>query len=144
MGEKEIEYMEHNIPYNGSMECPGAGDGVYCYADIKISDSNIQVKPDLDGEERILDVEVELQVNIKAVAVEDLRIIDDAYCPRKDIIIKKEKMPYQRLVNKLKEVITLNQVINIDADLPDIDYIYNVEVRPKIEDIQLFEDKIVS
>lgn len=142
MGEKEIEYMEHNIPYNGSMECPGAGDGVYCYADIKISDSNIQVKPDLDGEERILDVEVELQVNIKAVAVEDLRIIDDAYCPRKDIIIKKEKMPYQRLVNKLKEVITLNQVINIDADLPDIDYIYNVEVRPKIEDIQLFEDKI--
>ncbi|HOQ17276.1 MAG: DUF3794 domain-containing protein [Epulopiscium sp.] len=144
MGEKEIEYMEHSIPYNGSIDCPGAGseEGIYCYVDIKVSNYHVQVKPDLDGEERILDIEVELQVNVRVISVENLKIIDDAYCPGKEILIRKEKIPYQRLVNKLKEVITLNEVINIDSDLPDINYIYNVEVRPKIEEIQLFEDKI--
>lgn len=142
MGEKEIECIENNIPYNGTIECQGAGEKTYCYVDIKISNQDVQIKPDLDGEERILEIEVELQVNIKVISMEEIQIIDDAYCPRKEIQLKKESIPYQRLLNKSKEGITLSERIAIDSDAPDIDYIYNIEVKPKIEEVHLFEDKV--
>ncbi|WP_058485858.1 DUF3794 and LysM peptidoglycan-binding domain-containing protein [Defluviitalea phaphyphila] len=142
MTENQMDYMEHQIPFNGTIECPGAKEGMFCNIDIKMINEYIQVRPDLDGEERILDVEVVLLVNAKAISMEEVQIIDDAYCPGKNIKLEKKKLLYKKILNKNRENILLNENISLDSDALDIDYIYNVKVKPNIEEIKLMENKI--
>jgi LysM repeat protein len=143
MGESEMDYMEHQIPFNGSIECPGTEEGMHCNTDIKMTKQYIQIRPDLDGEERILDVEVVLLVNIKVISMEEIQIIEDAYCPGKEIKLNKVKLPYQKMINKNKESILLKEVMSLDSEAPDIYYIYNLQAKPKIEEIRLMDDKMM-
>ncbi|NLM12132.1 MAG: DUF3794 domain-containing protein [Epulopiscium sp.] len=143
MGEHEMDYMEHQIPFNGTIECPGAQEGMYCNTDIKILNQYVQIRPDLDGEERILEIEVVLFANIKIISMEEIQIIDDAYCPGKEIKLKKERIPYQKLLNKKREGVTLKEVLNLDANAPNIAYVYNIQAKPHIEEVRLLDDKMM-
>lgn len=141
MAENEMDYMEHQIPFNGTIECSGAEEGMYCNTDIKMLSQYVQIRPDLDGEERILEVEVILLVNVKLISMEEIQVIDDAYCPGKEIKLKKQKLPYQRLLNKNRESILLKEAMSLDPDAPNIAYLYNVQGNPKIEEVRLIDDK---
>ncbi|NLK22025.1 MAG: DUF3794 domain-containing protein [Epulopiscium sp.] len=142
MGENEIECIDHKIPYNGTIECPGASEGMHCNTDIKVLNQYIQIRPDLDGEERILEVELVILISIRLISAEKIEVIDDAYCPGKEIKINKQKLPYQRLINKDRESIVLEESLTLDSDAPNIAEIYNIYAKPKIEDIRLMDDKI--
>ncbi|NLK98308.1 DUF3794 and LysM peptidoglycan-binding domain-containing protein [Defluviitalea saccharophila] len=143
MAENEMDYMEHQIPFNGTIECPGAEEGMHCNTDIKILNQYIQIRPDLDGEERVLEIEAVLLVHIKIISMEEIQIIDDAYCPGKEIKLKKERIPYQKLLNKKRDSVTLKEVLNLDANAPNLAYVYNIQAKPHVEEVRLLDDKMM-
>lgn len=46
---------------------------------------DVDVKPDFDGEDRVICVEMVLDLNIKAYEEKQVSIIDDMYSPTKNI-----------------------------------------------------------
>ncbi|NLP45615.1 MAG: DUF3794 domain-containing protein [Epulopiscium sp.] len=141
--EVPVHFIEYEIPFNGILECPGVTEDMYYQLDLDILEKYIQVKPDLDGEERVLDIEVVVGTKAKVRATETIQVIDDVYCPGKKVNIKREPMEYQKIICKNKTQSVLKESISLPSSIPQVKEVYYATGIPKVEDIQLVEDKVV-
>lgn len=142
--EMPVQFIEYEIPFNGVLECAGVTEDMYTEVDVDIVEKYIQVKPDLDGEERVLEIEVVVGAKVKITSTETLQIIDDAYCPGKKILIKREPVEYQKVICQNKSQSVLKEAIQIRNEIPSIKEVYYVTGTPKVEEIKIVEDKVVA
>jgi hypothetical protein len=143
MDENVVDFVEHQIPFNGLIECQEAAEDMYGDIDIKILQQYVQIRPDLDGEERMLEVETVLLAKVQLMQTQEIEVIEDAYCPGKEIHLKKDKIQYQKLIGKNKAHMTIKEAMYLEETAPDMVQVYNVMAKPKVEEIQLMEDKIM-
>ncbi|GKX28548.1 hypothetical protein SH1V18_10280 [Vallitalea longa] len=141
-GENNLEFVEHEIPYNGVIECNGVNEDMYYDVDIKIVDDKIQIRPDLDGEERVFSVDIMTQLDIKVYSEEKDSILADVYSLSKDIDLEKESVEYETLLCKNQSQCKIKETIEIDSNEPDIMQIYYATGDVNIDNIDTFEDKV--
>ena len=77
--ERPIRYYETTFPFNGSIECHGCKEGMLPDIRYKLSQQDVSVKPDLDGEERCVGVELVMDVKIHVYDEEEIELITDVY-----------------------------------------------------------------
>lgn len=54
-GEKEeLYHYETAVPFSGSVECPGCREGMIPVIEYEVENGELSIRPDYDGEERIL------------------------------------------------------------------------------------------
>ena len=73
------DWIEQAVPYEGRIECYGAQDHMYHQIYPELTDVNIDVKMDEDGEMRLIGVEATLEVRLTVYEEERLEILADAY-----------------------------------------------------------------
>lgn len=141
-GENNLEFVEHEIPYNGVIECNGVNEDMYYDVDIKIVDDKIQIRPDLDGEERVFSVDIMTQLDIKVYSEEKDSILADVYSLSKDIDMEKESVEYETLLCKNQSQCKIKETIEMDTNEPDIMQIYYATGDVNIDNIDIFDDKV--
>ena len=82
----EYECLEKEIPYSGEVEVSGIDENMIDDIEVKLAEKDINVKPDDDGEKRIIDVDVTLDLGIKIYNEENLNILQDIYSIHKKLI----------------------------------------------------------
>lgn len=101
-GEKhDIRFYENTIPFSGSLECNGLDSDMTADARWKMSSFQLAVKPDEDGEERVLQLDVNLQLEIKAYKELQLRYISDLYSVNSQVFLETERKNVPRLLSKV-------------------------------------------
>lgn len=75
----KTDWIEQTVPYEGRIECYGAQDNMYHQIYPELTDVNIDVKMDEDGEMRLIGVEATLEVRLTVYEEERLEILADAY-----------------------------------------------------------------
>jgi hypothetical protein len=143
MGENEdkpVEFVEFELPFNGVIDCEGCVEEMIANVGIDIVSKDLQIKPDLDGEERLLDIEIITELDIKVYDQEDVNILRDIYSPSREMVLKTNPVTYENIFLKNQTQCKVNQKVSIDEGAPTILQICLADGDVKVDDIELTEN----
>ena len=140
--DNNLEYYETEIPFNGMIDCSGCSEDMIDNITCNILNKSMEVKPDSDGEQRIVDVEVVLNLDIKAYQEDEVEAISDVYSPRKECIPTYRDAVYENLLVKNSSKNRIVDRIRVDESKPAMLQICHAGGAVKIDDITTVEDGI--
>lgn len=79
--ENPLQWAEYVLPFNTELDCTGCTADMIPNIAASVMHQSIEVKPDADGEERVLSVDVVLELDMKLYREEEHDVIMDAYTP---------------------------------------------------------------
>lgn len=138
-----IEFMEHEMPFNGGVDISGVREDMMADVVLHIQDHTVQAKPDSDGEERVLAVEAVVGVAVKAHCQDTLEILRDAYCIGKNLELSKTPIKYPKLICRNKNQTPVKEVVQLGEGCPDILQIFRVKGRACVDEAKIIEDKVI-
>lgn len=141
--ENIIEFVEHELPFNGSIDVSGAREGMFADVTLIPSEQYIQAKADNDGEDRIIEAEVFIAATLKLSEQSEVSILEDAYIVNKNLEFKKESVRYPKLVCRNKNQCPVKEVVELAPDCPDILQIFRVTGRVHVDDMKITDDKVL-
>ncbi|HHX11209.1 MAG TPA: DUF3794 domain-containing protein [Clostridiales bacterium] len=141
--ENPIQYYETEIPFGGTIECSGCTEEMIEDITFSIINKSLTVTPDGDGEERAFDIEIILDMNIRAYEVEEPEILCDVYSPSKEITPIYKEAVYENLVIKNNSKYRIADRIKIPGALPRILQICYGKGNIKVDDIMPEENRLL-
>jgi LysM repeat protein len=143
-GEEEnnpMEIAEGKLDFSGSVPFEG-GENTVCKVSIDVENCRCTVAEDEDGENRVIDVEAVMNVQITADEEYSVEVLEDAYCINKKIDMEEEEIAYDLNVCNISSQYPIKEIIEIDEQSPDILRIFKVTGMPYIDDVSVEDDKI--
>lgn len=138
-----IEFIESEIPFNGVIEAPGAREEMYADIILNVQDQYIQVRPDADGEDRVIEAELSIGVKLKVHSSEKMEVLEDAYCINQSLNIAKTPIKYPHLVCRNRNQTTIKEVVQIGGLCPDILQVLRVKGCAHLDDTKIVDDKVI-
>ncbi len=80
-----LEVSTHRIPFSGAVDLPQEDEEVYWDCELDVNPTYVQVNPDYDGEDRIIEIENIVTAKYTTYNNESTEIVDDIYCPGKKV-----------------------------------------------------------
>lgn len=77
--EHPIRSFETTLPFSGVLDCHGCREGMLPDIDCVLGQQDLVVRPDLDGEERCIGLELALDISIRIYEEETVEILADVY-----------------------------------------------------------------
>lgn len=137
-----LQWLEQAIPFSGEVNCSGCTMDMIPYINTSMLQTNLEVKPDADGEERVLQVDVVLELDMKIFQEETDTILMDVYTPKKECIPeRKEEMLEQLLVKNFSKC-RVNDRIPVQEAQGKILQICHSEGSIKMDDVSIVENGI--
>lgn len=100
-GEKEeLCHYETTLPFTGSLECPGCAEGMLPQIRYQAENREVEVRPDFDGEERVISFEQCLNLDISVYEEENIEILADVYGVTKEIAVAEKDTAFKKLLCK--------------------------------------------
>ncbi|MFA9463583.1 MAG: SPOCS domain-containing protein [Velocimicrobium sp.] len=146
IGENEnrgIEFYETDVPINGNVECIGANDSMVLDVDMSLNNKDIQMKPDEDGEERILDIEAVINLTIKLYQEDELEILKDIYSTKSQLDIQRKNAEYKNLLMKNNSKLRVVDTLKLEDGQKPILQICNGSASVKIDEEHIVENGIL-
>ena len=139
----DIEIITHRVPFEGSIESPQEEDEMYFDCQLSAELSYIQVAPDYDGEDRIIECEFIVNAKYCNYSKTVYETISDIYCPGKKVKTKEKTLNYMNLKDKVHVAIPKKEAITLDDDFGENPEIFSVNVKPTVED-KVYNDGILT
>ena len=79
-----LQWMEQMVPFTGEADCPGASLEGIPVMEATLGQTGLAAVPDADGEERILQADVVLELDIRLYREETISLLQDVYTPKKE------------------------------------------------------------
>lgn len=83
--DRPIRFYETTMPFSGVVECSDCRESMIPDITWQISHKEFEVRPDFDGEERVVALELVLDLSIKMYEEEQVEILSDVYGVTKEI-----------------------------------------------------------
>jgi hypothetical protein len=133
--ENPMEYFETEVPFSATIECNGCTEEMIDDISFSIASKSLEVKTDPDGETRILDMEIILDLGIKVYETCEPEILSDIYSPTKEITPIIRNADYENLVIKNNSKYRISDRIRVSEDQPSILQICHADGDIKIDDV---------
>lgn len=136
--DKEIKILSKNIPVMGFIDINNVSEEniLSCNYEIK----NIIIKPN-PVEQHSIYVEIEFEMECEAMESLNIELIQDMYCPTRELEFKQKEITTTTGKNKIKEISNIRERILI----PEISNrkIYDVEIMPNINSVKILNGRAV-
>ena len=99
--EHPIRSFETAIPFSGMLECHGCREGMLPDIRYRLGQQELAVRPDFDGEERTVGIELVMDIGIRIYEEERLEIISDIYGVSKEIEAVAHRAQLRRLLSRV-------------------------------------------
>ena len=129
-----IEIVTHRVPFEGSIESPQEDDEMYIDCQLDVDTSYMQVTPDYDGEDRIIECEFIVTAKYSNYNKSKYDTIADVYCPGKKVKTKEKQLNYMNLKDKKHVCIPKKEAITVEDDLGETPEVFSIDIKPTIED----------
>ncbi len=135
-----VEFMEHELPFTEVIDAEGAREDCMCSLDLSLSDVQVTLGADADGDMRFLDVSMLCSANIVLSEVADLSLITDCYC--RDRALQCETVPFtvSRLAGSGSAQANVKGILQLGSGAPALDTVYNVVAKPYIQGVDIAEN----
>ncbi len=137
-----VQYIEMELPFNGMVDCNGSNEDMISNICLNIVNKEIEIKPDADGEERVIGLEIVLELDIKAYEDEQLEILNDVYASNKELIPSYNKAHYENLIVKNNFKTRVVDRLKIDKNQAKIMQICHASGSIKVDDAQIVDNGI--
>lgn len=137
-----IEIVKHRIPFAGSTDVPKPSEEAYWNCDLSVKPIYMQVCPDFDGEDRVIEVECIVEAKYNTFDEHNETIVDDVYFPGKKVKMTNSSEDYMTLASKGMAKTSKKDVVTLENGAPMMDQIFSVSLRPIIDEKQINGDKL--
>ena len=96
--ETPVQWLEYSLPFSGEVECPDCTEELIPDIEVSVMHQSLEVKPDADGEERILVSDVVLELDMKFFREEEYSLVTDVYTPLRECVPEGKKEVLEKLL----------------------------------------------
>ncbi len=140
--EVNIEVISHRVPFEGNIENLKGEEEVYWDCRLSVDTSHMQVTPDYDGEDRVIESEFIVTAKYAKYNRVEETLISDVYCPGKKVAASEKSLEYMTLFNRSEISIPKKDAIGIEDLIADNLEVFSVEIKPTIEEKVISNDKL--
>lgn len=138
-GKNEINSINKEIAFNHFVDVEGAIKDSKKQLEMNIDSVNYEVKENLEGNLRILDLEIRIGIDGKAYEQREKNIVLDAYSTKKEIDIERKEI---EIVENVKELES-KESIKGRIDHSNFEKVYSIEGSSTVLDSRILENKII-
>lgn len=137
-----VLWYESDIPFNGTLPLSGVDESMIPDIEISMSSKDINIKADSDGEERVIEFDMVLDLNIKVYKEVTLNYLYDLYSNQVTLTPSFKNVTYNQLIIKNVSKCKVTDKLKIDTDLGHILQICGSEGDVKSELLSITDDGI--
>lgn len=89
------------LPFSGTLDCHGCKEGMLPDIHYQLGQQELAVRPDLDGEERCVGMELTLEIGIRMYEEEEIELLTDIYGVTKEIGTVSSPAVLRRLLSRV-------------------------------------------
>lgn len=138
-----LQWLETAVPFHGEIECVGCTEDMVPMIQTWILNQTLEAKPDYDGEERVLQLEIVLEMNIKVYQEEGFDMISDLYALDREIIPIKRESIFESLLIKNQSKCRTSERMMMDENQAKILQICHSTGTVKVDDVTQVDNGIL-
>lgn len=139
-----IQWYETTIPLSCTTELDMAHltEGRDIFYQIQIEDvgKELEVKPDYDGEERMLLLDLQMHVYIRVWQEEEIKVLTDVYSLKKELQPEEGQITLERILMKNEAVCKLSESMELLENQEKILQICSVEGKARIDQVKSLQE----
>ena len=136
-----VQCYENSVAFDGKLDINGCNPDMISCVKYSIVSKNIEVKPNYDGENRDISVELVLDLTLKAYEEKEKNVIADMYSPVKKVTLTQEPAAFRRLLLKNNSKCRVSERVKV-GDYVNMLQICNCTGNAQIDDVEVQEDGI--
>ena len=140
--EEHLQWMESALPFTGVIDVSGCTEDMICDVSYAVSAVELEAKPDYDGEERMLHLEIVLDLDIQVFTEEETRMIADLYATKEKLLPVYEDTVCEKLMIKNFSKCKIAEKMKIGQNQEPILQICSSEGNAVIEQAEIIQDGI--
>lgn len=114
--EAEICHYETTLPFAGTFECQGLKEGMIPEIKYRAENRELEVRPDFDGEARIVTFEECLELDICIYEEEQLDILSDVYGVNKEVSTLTKEIKLKSLQNRCSGKVKVSEQFSVQEE----------------------------
>ena len=140
--EKELpQELEYSLPFSQIIPAEGADDDENCCLSLFLAGWDVQAKPDVDGELKILAVEAQLRALTAVHRTQELSVVQDCYSTLYPLKYEEKTLSFLNFVRCVQETHrireTLSEAKNVQSILSAWARVREVQCRQDDDEIQI-------
>lgn len=140
--EQAVRAFETTLPLNGSMECHGCMDGMIADIHYEVGNMELDARPDFDGEQRILGLDMVLDIGMKMYEEEKIDVLTDIYGVTKEVEATSQEAQLKRLLMKIGGKSKISDRLKIKNSGGRIMQLLHSEGTVQVEETTIVENGI--
>lgn len=137
-----ILWFEETIPFSGSIPLGNVDESMVPDIEVTMSSKNVNIKADSDGEERVIEFDIVLDLNIKVYKEVTLNYLSDIYSTKCQLNPSFDNVIYNQLIMKNASKCKITDKLKIDMDKGHLLQICGCEGEVKAEDLSIVDGGI--
>lgn len=137
-----IQYYETTLPIGGVVECHGCRETMLPDITCTIGHREMEIRPDFDGEERMLGMEMVLDLDIKLYEEECIAILGDVYGVTKEVEAVTRKGRYKNILVSSMGKSKVSDKLKVKANSPRVLQLCHSEGCVQIDSTQTVDNGI--
>lgn len=140
--EQPIRTFENVIPFSGILECAGCKERMIHDIRYEIGHLEIDVKPDLDGEERVIAIEMIMDIFMRLYEEEQVQFLTDIYGVSKEVNVGLKQAEFKQLLARNNGKHKVAEHIFLEKNDVTVLQIVHSEGIVEIDDTQIVDGGI--
>ena len=114
-GESGVQVFGTTIPISGSVECQGCTEDLITDIRYQISQQDMEVQEDFDGERRVISLEMVLDLYMKLYREEKIEILADCYGLQREVQPERRETQYRTMMMRCGGKYRLSEEVSAEG-----------------------------
>ena len=132
------------LEFNNEAECTGCLEELIPHIEVSLIHQGMEVKPDPDGEERILQVDAVLELNMRMYKEEEHELLLDAYSPVKECVLHRKNEMLESLLVRNFSKCRLTDRIEVKENQGKVLQLCHSSGKVKVDKTRITDKGIVA
>jgi LysM repeat protein len=137
-----VQWLESVVPYDGEIEVNDCDEDMIGDIETAIVSAVVNLKPDYDGEQRMIELEVVLELTMKIYNENDFDVLCDLYSTKNQLTPKYEDISYSTLCMKNISKCKVNDKLKLDKELGNVMQLLSAQGTAYMDDMEITEKGI--
>lgn len=140
--ESIVELGEFWVPFNGVVEIDEVTQDMYPHAELAIEKIDAYALPNEDGEDRVVDLEITVQVVAGAEETKKQEFITDAYTTHGQVEVETQDIEYMQMVGRNTTRANIKENLTLEKNMPDIMQVVKAWGTAVLDDSAVIDDRV--
>ena len=134
-----VQYARWEIPVDTKLECYECMPGMIGKIGMNPGGQQLEIRPDEDGEERIISLDVTIDCDIKIYEDHKISYIDDGYSMEQTLIPEYHMFDFETLIGKNQAVMKTSKRFRSEQEPGKLLQVLSVKGNVSVDDVEMTE-----